>query len=229
MSIKVKCSCIIPFYNEAKNICSVLAVVQEIRGIDEIICVDDGSLDNGSELVEDKFPRVKLIKLIKNKGKARAIQEGLKYSQNELILLLDADLRDLRAGEVEDALKCMQEKEVDMIVFRRVNVPWFKKLTRGDVLTSGQRILFKKDLKKIFKAKVLGYEIEMVTNRYMFNKKKKVFWMPLSAVNDAKMFKMNFWQGLDRDIKMHYDLFIKKFRFVRFLLHWLFFCRKRFC
>ena len=74
------CTCIIPFYNESDRILKVLDGVVKINGINEIICVDDGSTDNTSKLIRKRYPRITIISNPKNLGKTDAVNQALQHS-----------------------------------------------------------------------------------------------------------------------------------------------------
>ena len=95
-----KISVIIPFHNEKENlpvlIESLQASLQKNNITNEIILVDDGSLDNyGSSIqhyVDTGF--VILLKLNRQMGKGKALAEGIAKSSGDTILFMDADLQD---------------------------------------------------------------------------------------------------------------------------------------
>jgi len=58
----------------------------------EVIVIDNGSIDGSRELIEEKYPWVKLIKLPYNKGFAIACNEGIKASNAEYVVLLNNDI-----------------------------------------------------------------------------------------------------------------------------------------
>ena len=93
-------SIIIPVFNEINYVNKLFDQIKIYFDKDnvEIIIVDDGSNDGSfkilSEIKEKKTYKFsfKLIKLDINSGKGKAIQIGIKDSEGEYILLLDADL-----------------------------------------------------------------------------------------------------------------------------------------
>lgn len=86
-------SIVIPLYNKAEYICKTIDSVLEQNYFDfEIVVVDDGSTDNSYQLVADKYDsnKVRLIQQ-KNAGPAAARNTGVRHSNGEWILFLDAD------------------------------------------------------------------------------------------------------------------------------------------
>ena len=91
----MKLSVIIPCYNEEKTIIKIIDIVKkQINKNDEIIVIDDFSLDNSrkflKENLNDKIDR--LIFNEKNFGKGYSIRRGIKEATGEIILIQDADL-----------------------------------------------------------------------------------------------------------------------------------------
>ncbi|MBI4084359.1 MAG: glycosyltransferase family 2 protein [Candidatus Levybacteria bacterium] len=208
---KPTCTCVIPFYNERKRILSVLRVVTKIRSIDEIICVDDGSTDGTRQDIKKRYRNVRVIRLMKNQGKAQAIKYGLMRARGQYILLLDADLSNLNENEIERAIvKITKNDKVDMIVLRRKYDPFISKIVRGDVLVSGERIVKKDDLERVFEGKVNGYQIEPAINYYMMDRKKSAFWMWHSGTNTNKLKKIGLMEGLTKESKLYMSIIAYK-------------------
>lgn len=201
--LRGKVSCIIPFYNERRFIRNVLEIIKRTEGISQVICVDDGSTDNTSEVVA-AFPEVKLITLDRNYGKSYAVKRGLEEVVNEYVLLVDADLKDLDEAEIGSAINAITGcSAIDMIILRRTNSPWFIKMYRIDTLLSGERLLRTDDLKHIFRNKVKGYQLEIAINLYMYRNKKKVFWSPSSALNTFKLKKLSSFRAIAKEMSMY--------------------------
>ncbi len=221
------CTAIIPFYNEGSRVDSVLQVITKIQDITEIICVDDGSTDNAYKEIKSKYPKVKLIKLRTNHGKAKAVLKSLKYAKGKYIFLSDGDLKGLRKSEIQKAInKIKKHTWIDMIILRRRNDTLNSRLLRGDILVSGERILTKEDLKKSLLIKsVDGYQLEIAINRYMMKNHKRVYWVISSAHNAYKIKKFGLIKGLQKDLEMELS-FVQYAGLLSYSKQILIFCRK---
>src|SRR5450755_1044242 len=62
----------------------------------EIIVVDNASSDGSAEMVEDKFPQVKLIRSHENLGFARGNNLGIQHSCGRYISLVNSDVKVLQ-------------------------------------------------------------------------------------------------------------------------------------
>lgn len=206
MQISAQTTCIIPFYNEEDRVLQVLEVVTQIKAITQIICIDDGSTDDTSDHIREYWPQVTLVRLPYNQGKAAAIREGVRLAKNETILLMDADLQSINKAEVENAIQAIARHNLDMLILRRINAPWFVKFDRGDTLLSGERLVKKKDLVHILNQEVNHYQVELAINLYMQKHKRRVRWMPWSATNTYKAKKIGLVKGYQKEFKMFTDI-----------------------
>ena len=87
-------SIIIPCYNEAKTIISLIDAVKKspIKNR-EIIIVDDGSKDGTSDILGRlNDPEVRIIFHSKNKGKGAALRTGFSEAKGDICIVQDADL-----------------------------------------------------------------------------------------------------------------------------------------
>jgi Glycosyltransferases involved in cell wall biogenesis len=94
-------SVILPSYNEAENLPSVVGEIIEHLGSGplsfEILIVDDGSRDGTRRVASDlarQYPQVRSVRLRRNLGKSGAVQVGLREATGERIVLMDADGQD---------------------------------------------------------------------------------------------------------------------------------------
>ena len=83
----------------------------------EIIFVDDGSSDGTPERVKEIHaddPRVKLVRLRRNFGKAAALCAGFDASSGEIIVTMDGDLQD-DPHEIPRFLTKLEEEQLDLV------------------------------------------------------------------------------------------------------------------
>ena len=93
-------SIIIPVYNEAKTIFSVLKKVSEVELINgikkEIIVIDDGSTDETEQRIKEFInahqDSIHYISLERNQGKGHAIQTAIRQITGEYLIIQDGDL-----------------------------------------------------------------------------------------------------------------------------------------
>jgi glycosyltransferase involved in cell wall biosynthesis len=92
-----KISVIIPVYNAAHVLNHALSSILEHQDIKmdelEIICVNDGSTDSSSEVLEQyalEFPNLTILNQ-ENKGAAAARNRGIDQAHGQYVLFLDAD------------------------------------------------------------------------------------------------------------------------------------------
>ena len=134
----VKISCIMPAYNEGPRIGNVLSVACKHHLIDEIIVIDDGSIDNTRD-VALQFEKVNFIQHEKNKGKTLAIITGLTHAKNDLVCFLDADLVDLSYENITDLIEPVLQNKVGVSISMRKNSPWIDRVIGIDYI-SGERV-----------------------------------------------------------------------------------------
>ena len=95
---KVDISVVLPVFNERENVSPLLADLNEaLAGTGktfEIIFIDDGSTDGSVEKLTELQaldPNVVVIEFRRNFGQTAALAAGLRYSNGEVVITLDAD------------------------------------------------------------------------------------------------------------------------------------------
>lgn len=87
-------SVIIPVYNEAKTLRSIIARVREVPVPTEIVIVDDGSTDGTRDVLEEYQgqPNTTVLLHAQNRGKGAAIRTGFGKASGDVVVIQDADL-----------------------------------------------------------------------------------------------------------------------------------------
>lgn len=118
--MKKKVSIIIPCYNQGKYVQEAIesALNQTYKNI-EIVCINDGSSDNSSEIIKnlvDKYKNIVFLDLKENKGLVNARNVAIDASTGEYILPLDAD-DIIENTYVEKAVEILNNNENIGIVY----------------------------------------------------------------------------------------------------------------
>jgi len=110
----LRCSIVIPAYNESARIAltleKVLAHVRSEKWNAEIIVVNDGSRDDTASVVREcalQNPNVHLLENPGNRGKGYSVRHGMLHASGDYLLFTDADLSSPieEAGKLFDALR----------------------------------------------------------------------------------------------------------------------------
>jgi glycosyltransferase involved in cell wall biosynthesis len=202
---------IIPAYNESGRIGQVLSVLFQAHFVEEIIVVDDGSIDGmDAEVLQlaRSNPRLKLIRHAENRGKGQAILTGFRASTSPVLLLLDADLISLTPQQVEALVQPVLSGEADMTIglfkhggfltdLSHLATPWL----------SGQRCLRAGLISDLPIQAARGYGFETCLTILARQKMWRVKHVPWIGVTHALgILPRSGWSGLRRKAKMARDI-----------------------
>lgn len=136
-------SCILPAFNEAPRIGHVLDVTLAASEIGEVIVVDDGSSDGTAEIAEARMPdcpRLRVIRQPQNRGKTRAVAEGLRAAQGHFVMFLDSDLTGLTADHLSRLSRPVLDGSAGASLSLRGNAPAPWRAIGLDYI-SGERVM----------------------------------------------------------------------------------------
>ena len=88
-------SVVMPVYNEAATVGTIIRNVLAQRPVQELIIVDDGSTDGTWERLQwlaQSEPRIRLSQHLVNQGKGAALRDGLKSASAQSVIIQDADM-----------------------------------------------------------------------------------------------------------------------------------------
>ncbi|MDI6892072.1 MAG: HAD-IB family phosphatase [Actinomycetota bacterium] len=112
-------SVIIPTLNEESTIASVVETAKKFPKVDEVIVVDDHSVDD--TVLRAKLAGASVLTSTKV-GKGASMREGLLVSKNEIAVFLDGDIGDYEPDVVEKLVHPLLNNEADFVksTFERV-------------------------------------------------------------------------------------------------------------
>ena len=163
-------SVVIPLLNEKESLLeltdSLNDVMKSYNFSYEIIFIDDGSIDNSWDIIEElssKSNTIKGIKFHRNYGKSQALHAGFLKSQGKVVFTMDADLQDdpkeipamydMIINDNFDLISGWKKKRFDSVIFKNIPSKIFNFAART---TSGIKLndfncglkAFKKDVIK---------------------------------------------------------------------------------
>jgi glycosyltransferase involved in cell wall biosynthesis len=199
--IRMELSLVIPIYNEIHTVEEILRRIYAVGIADEIILVDDGSVDGTSELLHrlvDEQPLLQLIRHETNQGKGAAVRHGISAATKDLVLIQDADL-EYDPRDIPSLLRPIQEGNADVVYGsrflgapRRTTMFWH--MVANKLLTLMTNLLYNSILSdmetgyKLFKREIIQ-EIPLNSKRFDFEpeitakllkRKMRIFEVPIS-------------------------------------------------
>ncbi|MBL8868972.1 MAG: glycosyltransferase family 2 protein [Planctomycetaceae bacterium] len=203
MSSVPELTIIVPAYNEARTISTVLDALLKLDcPIREILVVDDGSKDDTRNIVttiSEQNAKVRLISHNKNGGKTAAIRTGLKEAQGEIIIIQDADL-EYDPSEIPEVIAPIQSGKADVVygsrflVRKAARVLYFSHYVANKTLTFFSNVLTNRNMTdvetcyKAFRAEVIkpltlkshGFGMEIEITAMICKTTARTYEVPIS-------------------------------------------------
>lgn len=114
-------SVVVPLFNEEESLPELTAWIDRVMQANnftyEVWMVDDGSTDNGWEVIQQLRqgnPNIKAIKFQRNYGKSPALYVGFKHVSGDVVITMDADLQD-SPDEIPELYRMVVEDGYDMV------------------------------------------------------------------------------------------------------------------
>jgi glucosyl-3-phosphoglycerate synthase len=107
-----KVTVIVPALNESETITSVVQFAHRSPLVDEVIVIDDGSIDGTPELAHAAGARVVTSTML---GKGASMEDGMRVAKNEILVYLDGDLVGLVPDLIERMVHPITENEADFV------------------------------------------------------------------------------------------------------------------
>lgn len=203
----LRIACLIPAYNEAPRIATVLAAVENHPMLTGVLVIDDGSNDGTAEIAQRFVAQV--VRTPGNLGKTRALAFGLRQISADYVLLLDADLVGLTAADISALLRPVIEGRAGASISLRGNAPRTWRVLGIDYI-SGERVfptaLLTGHLAQLDALPRFGFEVFL--NRLLIAADMPVAIVPWPAVaSPSKASKRGWLAGIKADIAMMADIF----------------------
>lgn len=191
---------IIPVYNESKTLPEIIRRVQDTGLVSEILCVDDGSIDDSRAILAEMNGKgnVRTIFHERNQGKGAAIRTGIAAATGDYILIQDADL-EYDPRDYKNLLKPIDEGLAEVVYGSRfLGAPrrpiLFWNMVANKILTLVTNILYNNILTdmetgyKLFRRDLVinmplharGFEFEPEFTAKIMKRKARIYEVPIS-------------------------------------------------
>ena len=189
---------IIPVFNEAKTIRTIIDRVRQVEIDKEIIVVDDFSEDDTLKILDSLDQhRLKILKHTKNKGKGAAIQTAIPEIEGSYVIIQDGDLeynpqdfiKILNKAQSENALvvygsRILSHSRMSYLRYwlGGRGVTWFTNLIFRSNLTDEPTCykLFDSELFKSLNIKSSGFEFCPEVTAKVLQRKIPILEVPIS-------------------------------------------------
>jgi glycosyltransferase involved in cell wall biosynthesis len=209
-------ACVIPVYNEEGRVSQVLEVVSTFPFLDELIVVNDGSTDGSVTEIKTfskDYPSIRLLHNKTNLGKIEAVKKGISATNCELVVLVDADLRNFTHQDLAKLIYFVVNGEYDMTIIDRGGdrlSPQGFLASLINRLNGGERAFWKKEFHKIdFIEREYGYLLEQIMNLYYVKNELKVRTIYAPNLRSSWQFAKKGWR---KGWKVYKDIHIKLYQ-----------------
>jgi glycosyltransferase involved in cell wall biosynthesis len=173
-------SVVMPAYNEAPTLASIVAKVLEQPSVRELLIVDDCSRDQTWEIAQELAranPKIKVLRHETNQGKGAALHTGFAAATGNVVLIQDADM-EYDPGEYPRLIAPIEKGVADVVYGdrfggseRRVHMFWHRVanglLTLLSNMTTNLNLSDMETCYKVFRKDVLD-RVRLTEKRFGF-------------------------------------------------------------
>ncbi len=202
----MKFAAVIPAYNEEKTIAQVVSVLKASPYIQQVVVVSDGSEDKTATVAANSGALV--VNLPENVGKGGAMMAGIKQTEAQYIIFLDADLIGLNANHVEKMVEPILSGRTDMTlgVFKkgRATTDIAQKVAP---YLSGQRVVRADYFQRMENLDIARFGVELALTRFLEENDIPYEVVELQDLSHVmKEEKLGFWRGVAARLKMYWEI-----------------------
>jgi glycosyltransferase involved in cell wall biosynthesis len=203
----MKVSAIIPAYNEAKTVAEVVRAAKS-AGIEQVIVVSDGSSDQTAAVA--KAAGAHVVELVPNRGKGGAVLAGAQAANASHLLLLDADLLNLKPEHIYALLEPVTANKADTTAGLFSGGGLVTDIgNRATPFWSGQRVIPTATILAAKHLETSGYGVEMAINHQIALEQLRLEYVNLHGVSQVmKEQKVGVLAGLLRRLKMYWQILL---------------------
>ncbi len=209
-----KVSAIIPAYNEGPRIGRVLRILLKTPLINEIIAVDDGSIDNTKNVIADlskKYPKIRFLRNTSNKGKAYSVDRAVNESSGDILFFCDADLTGITPSIIKEIIEPVLHDKYDMFIGARGNI--MQRSIKKWAINSGERALKRDVWLKLPEFYKHRFRMEAGLNNFVKYAGKGYSYKIFSHSQPLKESKYGFFRGTYLRWWMNFDVTLATLRF----------------
>lgn len=198
-------SVVIPAYNEAETIGSVISACIGARLVKEVLVVSDGSTDATVDVARKSGAEV--IELQDNVGKGQALLQGVLASTYDVVVFLDADLKGISSIHIDNLVEPVVSGACDMMIGLRDRSWFYRIMGKFLIKISGERVLHKSLFLGLPERYIRGFQVESALNLHVRRVGGTVCSMVMHGVTMRKKYHKNsLMRALWQYVKMWYAI-----------------------
>ena len=196
---------LIPAYNEENTVAEVVRVARD-AAIGPVWVVSDGSSDKTASHARDAGANV--IEYPDNKGKGGAVSTGAQQIEAQTLVLIDADLVNLKPQHLHRLLEPVQSGRADTTVGLFAGGGAFTDFgNRATPHWSGQRCIPRQTILRTPKLAERGYGIELALTDQIKRDGLRLEYVDLDGVSQVmKEEKIGLLAGFGRRLRMYWQI-----------------------